>query len=219
MQQKIKECDKQIKAFTDTFIEQHSTVKELRAPAKVHKRINKNDPKNIDLNQIAFQYFGGVDLMQIEGVSHGTVLALMSEIGPKGLHKFQTAKQFTAWLRLAPNNKVSGGKVLYRRIPKGSNRLKLALRNAANVIGNLKDANLYNFFIRISIRKGRTAAITATAQKLATIIWNMIVKKEQYDPPSIYEFLDQKRKRKVREIQKFIHKFDIKANELGIVST
>ncbi len=166
---------------------------------------------------MAFQYFGGVDLMQIEGVSHATILALMSELGPEGFHKFQTAKQFTSWLRLAPNNKVSGGKILNSKIQKGSNRLKLALRNAANVIGNLKDANLNPFFMRICIRKGRTAAITATARKLAVIIWNMIVKNEQYNPPNKYEYLDQKRKRKVKQMLKLIHKFDIKANEPGFV--
>ena len=167
---------------------------------------------------MAFQYFGGVDLMQVEGVSHATILALMSEMGLDGFFKFGSGKQFASWLRLAPNNKVSGGKILHSKVQKGSNRLKLALRNAANVIGNLKDANLNPFFMRICIRKGRTAAITATARKLAVIIWNMIVKQEQYNPPNQYEYLDQKRKRKVREMQKYIHKFDIKANELGIVS-
>ncbi|HMR47521.1 MAG TPA: phosphate acyltransferase, partial [Bacteroidia bacterium] len=35
----------------------------------------------------------------------------------------------------SPNNKISGGKVLSHKIPKGSNRLKIALRNAANAIG------------------------------------------------------------------------------------
>ena len=65
----------------------------------------------------------------------------------------------------------------------------------------MKNANLNNFFVRISIRKGRSAAITATARKLAIIIWNMIVKKEEYAPNNPYEFLDQKRKRIVRELQ------------------
>ena len=34
-----------------------------------------------------------------------------------------------------------------------------------------------------------------------------------------YEFLDQKRKRKVQEIRKLIHKFDIKTDELGLQIT
>lgn len=152
--------------------------------------------------------------MEIEGVSHGTILSLMSEIGPAGFNKFQSGKQFASWLRLAPNNKISGGKILSSKIPRGSNRLKIALRQAANAIGNLKSANLYNFFVRISIRKGRSAAVTATARKLAIIIWKMVVQRVKYNPPNPYEFLDQKRKRKVLEMRKLIHTFDIKTEEL-----
>lgn len=117
----------------------------------------------------------------------------MSEVG-NGIYKFDTAKQFASWLRLSPNNKISGGKVLSSKIPKGSNRLKIALRNAANVIGNLKDIVLSKFFKRIAFRKGRVSAISATARKLAVIIWNMEVKKVPYKPEITYEFLDQKRK-------------------------
>lgn len=102
------------------------------------------------------------------------------------------------------------------KIPKGSNRLKTALRHAANAIGNLKEANLYNFFIRISIRKGRTAAITATARKLAMIIWNMVVKKEPYNLPNHSELLDQKRKRILRELRNKMAKFEIQPAEVTI---
>ena len=154
--------------------------------------------------------------MAIEGLSHNTVIAIMSEVGPEGIKRFKTAKQFTSWLRLCPNNKISGGKVLSNRIPKGSNRLKIALRNAANSIGNLKDTHLSDFFKRVCYRRGRSAAISATARKLAVIIWNMIVKKIPYNPPTNYEYLDQKRKRKVREMRKYIAKFEIKPVELGV---
>jgi transposase len=94
---------------------------------------------------------------------------------------------------LAPNNKISGGKLLSSKTTKGSNRLKIALRNAANAIGNLKDTHLSSFFARISYRKGRTVAVSATARKLAIIIWNMIVKKIPYQPPTQYLFIDEKR--------------------------
>jgi hypothetical protein len=67
---------------------------------------------------------------------------------------------------------------------KGSSRLKIALRNAANAIRNLKDSTpLRDFFHRINFRKARVSAITATARKLAIIIWNMIVKAKQYLNP------------------------------------
>ncbi|WP_341225808.1 transposase [uncultured Arcticibacterium sp.] len=87
-----------------------------------------------------------------------------------------TAKHFASWLRLAPNKKISGGKILSNKIPKGSNRLKIALRNAANAVGNLKESDLGKFFKKIvraafHFKKGRQAAITATARKNAVIIW------------------------------------------------
>ena len=214
-QQKIKECDVEIEKLLNEQINNDDEKKQHCIDKKVYKKINKNTPKNLDINLLSYQYFGGVDLLAIEGVSHATALSLMSEVG-NGIHKFETAKQFTSWLRLAPNNKISGGKMLSNRIPKGSNRLKIALRNAANAIGNLKDTVLANFFNRIAYRKGRPAAISATARKLAVIIWNMIVKSVPYRPENNYEFLDQKRKRKVQEMKKLIHKFDIKTDELGL---
>ena len=214
-QEKIKKCDKQIQIFLDEYFDQNPEKKKLKTEDKIHKRKHKNTPKNIDINQVAFKFFGGVDLMNIEGIGHNTILTLMGEIGPDGLEKFDSAKQFTSWLRLAPNNKVSGGKIIKSKVQKGRNRLKTALRHAANTIGNLKNANLNPFFIRICIRKGRTAAITAKARKLAVIIWKMVVKKIPYNPPNQYEFLDQKRKRLVREMKKKMAKFDITTQELN----
>jgi len=216
LQLQMEQCDIQIQKMINEHLDKDPAKKQLRTDNKVHKRLNKNAPKNMDINQLSYQYFGGIDLMAIEGVSHSTVIALMSEVGLEGVTKFKTAKEFSSWLRLSPNNKISGGKVLSNKIPKGSNRLKIALRNAANAIGNLKDTHLSNFFKRIAFRKGRTSAISATARKLAVIIWNMITRKNQYTPPTTYEFLDQKRKRKVQEMKKLIHKFDITPTDLGL---
>ena len=213
IQSKIKECDVEIEKMLNEQINSDDNKREHYIDKKIHKRVNKNAPKNIDINLMSYQYFEGVDLLAIEGVSHSTVLTLISEVGT-GIHKFQSAKQFTSWLRLSPNNKISGGKVLSNRIPKGSNRLKIALRNAANSIGNLKDTALSNFFKRIAFRKGRVSAISATARKLAVIIWNMIVKKVPYKPETEYQFLDQKRK-KITQMKKLITKFEISINDLS----
>jgi transposase len=168
-----------------------------------------------------FDIYKGTDLLAIEGMSYSTVLALMSEVGIEGIKKFKTAKHFTSWLRLAPNNKVSGGKVLSSKVPKGSNRLKIALRNAANAIGNLKESTpLRDFFQRISFRKGRVSAISATARKLAVIIWNMIVKGVPYVNPAGYLFLDQKRKLGlVKRIRKQIDKFGLTNEDIGIITS
>lgn len=219
-QKKIAECDKQIGAFLKQQINTDPEKKKLKTTDKTHKRINKNAIKGIDLNQAAYQYFGGVDLMSIEGMSHATILSIISEIGPEGFHKFETAKHFTSWLRLAPNNKVSGGKLLSSKTPKGSNRLKIALRNAANAIGNLKDTHLSNFFNRVCYRKGRTVAVSATARKLAVILWNMVVKNMPYKSPTDYLFLDEKRKLGlVKRIRKQITKFELTNQDLGLATT
>ena len=82
---------------------------------------------------------------------------------------------------------------------------------------NLKDTHLSDFFRRIAFRKGRQSAVSATARKLATIIWTMIVKKVPYSPPTEYLFLDQKRKMGMaKRIKKQMAKFDIKPEEIGL---
>lgn len=221
LQLKIEQCDKMIAVKLDEIIGNDDNKRQHYIEPKPHKRINKNTPKDIDLNLKSYQMFEGTDLLAIEGMSYSTVLSLMSEVGLDGIKKFPTAKHFTSWLRLAPNNKVSGGKMLSSKVPKGSNRLKIALRQAANAIGNLKDSTpLRDFFQRINFRKGRVSAISATARKLAVIIWNMVVKGVPYINPEGYLYLDQKRKLGlVKRIRKQIDKFGLTNEELGIVTT
>lgn len=219
LQKLIVEVDLKIEEKLNEIIGNDDNKKQHHIDPKPHKRVNKNTPKNFDINQKSYQMFEGIDLLAIEGMSYSTVLAIMSEVGIEGIRKFHTAKHFASWLRLAPNNKVSGGKILSSKIPKGSNRLKIALRNAANAIGNLKESTpLRDFFQRINFRKGRTSAISATARKLAVIIWNMVVKGIQYINPEGYLFLDQKRKLgMVSRIKKQIDKFGLTKEELGLV--
>lgn len=212
---KIEECDKQISQLLNQIVKSKDFVVDDLPSEKPDKRINKNTIKGVNLNIVAYQYFDGVDLLTIPGVSYSTVLTLMSEIGPHGMSKFSSAKKFASWLRLAPNNKISGGKTLSNRIPKGSNRLKIALRNAANAVGNLKESDLGKFFKKIAFKKGRQAAITATARKIAVIIWNMVTKKEAYNPKIKYFSLDQRRKA-IAQLRKKINNLGIDPNELGI---
>lgn len=220
LQNKIAECDKMIAEMLDEIIDEDDQKKQHYLDSKPHKRINKNTPKNIDLNLKSYQMFEGTDLLAIEGMSYSTVLSLMSEVGIEGIRKFTSAKHFCSWLRLAPNNKISGGKVLSSKIPKGSNRLKIALRNAANAIGNLKESTpLRDFFHRINFRKGRVSAVSATARKLAVIIWNMVVKGVAYVNPEGYLYLDQKRKLAVQKrIQNQITKFGLTSGDFNFVT-
>lgn len=93
-----------------------------------------------------------MDLFAIESISSSTVLTLIREVG-HGIYKFHSAKAFASSLRLAPNNKISGGIVISSRTPRGSNKLALALRNAANTIDRTKDGVLTRFFKRKAYQK------------------------------------------------------------------
>lgn len=217
LQKQLKEVDFQINKLLNSIINKDENKKQHVISKKPYKRQNKNAIKVTDINQVAYQYFEGIDLMAIEGVNDATIMAIISEVGLEGIKKFESSKQFTAWLRLAPNNKISGGKVLSHHLPKGSSRLKLAFRNAANVIGNLKEGHLSDFFKRICYKRGRATAISATARKLAVIVWNMVYKGIPYNPPQQYLFLDEKRKLGiVKRIRKQIAKFELTNAELGI---
>ena len=217
LKEKIAQCDAEIGKKLDEIIENDDNKKQHHIEPKPHKRVNKNTPENIDLNLKSYQMLEGNDILAVEGVSYSTVLSLISEVGVEGLRKFPSAKHFTSWARLAPNNKVSGGKILSSKVPKGSNRIKIALRNAANAIGLLKDSTpLSDFFHRINFRKGRTSAISATARKLGVIIWNIVVKNKPYTNPQGYLYLDQKRKLGItKRIQKQITKFGLNSEDLG----
>jgi hypothetical protein len=96
------------------------------------------------------------------------------------------------------------------------NNFALALRNAANTIENSKDGFLLMFFRRIVYKKGRAAAITATARKLAVIIWNMIMKKQKYTHINSEEYKEKMKQIKTKQIQKMIRNYNIDLKSLSV---
>jgi transposase len=211
LQEKIKVCDLQIEKLLLEFTK--GKTSKVGTGSLTKKQLKgKNQPK-IDLVKLSNLYYD-VDLFAIEGVSVGTVLTLISEIG-QDIYKFQSAKQFSSFLRLAPNNRISGGKIISSRTPKGANRFSIALRNAANTIENVKKGPLFNFFKRIAYKKGRGAAITATARKLSVIIWNMIVKKQEYQPIETELYNQMIKQKRITSIRKMMKNSNILINELS----
>lgn len=177
----ITECE----LAMDKVLKEHLLTSEIAAEsAPTHKKALKKNKQTpcVDFQKYSYQYFAGVDLFAIEGVNQNTVMSLISEVGTD-IHEFHSAKAFTNWLHLCPNEKITGGKVISKRTKRGTNPLSQALKSAANAIGNLKStSHLALFFKRIAYKKGRKEAITATANKLAVIIYNMLTKYEPYKP-------------------------------------
>ena len=210
--EKIKKVEITIESLLNQISECDKNLNPL-PKLKKRKKAQKNDP-TFNMRPIAWKLLG-VDLYQIEGVSHGTVLCILSKLGD-GINKFPSAKHFVSWLRLAPNNKISGGKLISSRTPKGKNQLSQILRQAANSIGNTKEHPLKDFFNRIAYRKGRGAAITATARKLATIIYHMLTKKEDFSP-DYHDQAEFKRRKKIFLISKQLTKLKLSKEEKSFI--
>lgn len=158
----------------------------------------------------------GVDLMQIDGISTSTLLTLLAETGVD-LSTFPTSDHFVSWLCICPNNKVTGGKVFSGSTRKNRNALAYAFRQAANAVGNQKDTALSAFFHRIAYRKGRKVAIIATARKIAITVYNMLLKRQAWQPQPLEEYQEKVRTQKIKNIQRTIGLLGIKANELAFV--
>ena len=152
--------------------------------------------------------------MEIDGISCTTILTIISEVGFDLAEKFPSSKHFVSWMCLCPNKKISGGKVLSSRSQKNKNRLAHAFRQAANTVGNQKNTALSGFFRRLAYKKGRKVAITATARKLAIIVYNMVVKKQAYRPQGLSDYQEQVRIQKIKNIQRTIDRLKINAEEL-----
>jgi transposase len=206
-------CDRQIQSLLfDSSPKEELLAMENKVPENpVRKQLNRNSP-SFNVRQLAFAHLK-TDLFQIPGVSHSTVLCLLCNMG-NDIKRFSSAKRFASWLRLVPNNKMSGGRLISSKTPKGKNTIALAFRQAANSIGNQKEHPLTPFFKRIAYRKGRNAAITATARKLAVIIWNMIVKNQSYLQPNT-DFLIAKRKNEqIKNIKMRLSRLNLTHSEM-----
>jgi hypothetical protein len=211
----ISNCDEQMEKMLVKFNAELELANRASSLKNVAKKKSKYSP-NFNVRHIAFTYLK-TDLFEIPGISHNTVLCLLTNLG-NDIRKFKTAKQFASWLRLVPNNKISGGKVMSSRTPKGKNTIAIALRQAANSIGNQKAHELTPFFKRIAYRKGRIAAITATARKLAIIIWNMICKGEAYREFDYERTSKAQRLKQLKAIENRIQKLKLSDDEIKSLS-
>ena len=120
----------------------------------------------------------GVDLTRIDGVDAYTALKVISEIGTD-MTKWPSAKHFASWLGLSPNNRITGGKVISSKTKPSANRAAAALRLAANAL-HRSDSALGAFLRRKKAQLGAPKAITATAHKLARLIYTMLRYGQEY---------------------------------------
>lgn len=191
-----KRIEKQLSVFEDRILLAQSNGEPQKLVPKKSRTRTKNSLK-FDVHSHLIRVTG-VDLTAIPGIEASTALKIVSEIG-LDLSRWQNPKQFSSWLGLCPGNKISGGKRLGGKSKRTSNNAASALRMAASTLYR-SDSALGAFFRRLKSRLGAPKATTATAHKLATIIYSMIKTRSEYREVGQDYYENQYRERMVKNL-------------------
>lgn len=116
-------------------------------------------------------------LMTVPGVGP-LVAAAVKSIAPNP-SQFKSSRHFAAWIGLTPKPHSSGGKILLGSISKAGNRQlrSLLFIAAVAVLGTVKDDSpAVRWSKRLRERRPFKVAAVAVANKLARIIWALLVK-------------------------------------------
>ena len=181
LQGQMIECDRMIeqllKSYTALIDTDMVNFKESKKP------ICKKNAVAFNLEHYGYAIWG-VNAMRIPGMSSGSLLQLIGELGHDFVEKFDTPAKFCKWCNLVPNNKISGGKLISSRVSKRKNPVGQVFRLCANTLKDAKNS-LGIYFRRIRSRSGHMQAIIATAHKMARIFYTMVKNKSEYDETNV----------------------------------
>ena len=172
-QARIAECDREIEDQLERFEDRSDG----EPPAPNGKKRNQKNAPRFDVQGQLYR-MTGVDLTRFGGVDAYTALKVISEIGAD-MTKWPSAKHFASWLGLSPNNRITGGRVMRSKTKASGNRAAAALRLAANALHRSNSA-LGAFLRRKKAHLRAPKAITATAHKLARLIYSMLRYGQEY---------------------------------------
>lgn len=189
-QQKIADCDQQILAQLKQFDASGDNDPDSKPPRSMEE---------------ALQRMSGADLSSINGISTNTALKIIAEIGID-MSRWKTVKHFTSWLGLCPGSKISGGKVLSSATKPVANRAAAALRMAALTLFNSKSA-LGAYLRRQRSRLGAPKAITATAHKLARLIYSMLKHGAEFVDAGQEQYEERYRSRVIQNLKRKAQEF------------
>jgi hypothetical protein len=196
-QQQLAASDAAIEAHLARLVADATPPSTALPPARRRHKPRDNEPR-FDLRTPLHQ-LTGADLSQIDGIGPYNALRLLSEIGTD-MTRWPTEKHFTSWLTLAPPNKVSGGRLLSSRTQPSANRAAAVLRLAAMNLARTHTA-LGAFFRRVALRIGKAKAVTATARKLAVLVYRTLKDHLVYADPGADAYDAQHRTRVVRRLR------------------
>lgn len=217
VEEQIAQCDTQIEQVLAQIIVEPArppaedpppnpaTWPEPRTKKKKHRARKTGHGIKQDLTR-ELQRICGVDLTQVIGLNVLSVMIILSEIGAD-MSRWRSAKAFSSWLGLSPGNKKSGGKVLSSRTCHVVNRVSILLRTLATAVGR-SDTWLGVFHRRMRARLGPAGANTATARKLACLIYHLLRYKEGYIDVDVLIYSEKIQRQRLGRLKK-------NAQELG----
>jgi hypothetical protein len=128
-----------------------------------------------------------------------TATTILSEVG-WDMSKWETEDHFVSWLRLSPDNRISGNRVIGKgRLPT-NNRVTIALKMAASSL-RLSDTYLGAQFRRFRTRLGAPVAIKAMAAKLARLVYRMLRYGMQYVDKGAATYQAQHRQLQIKQLK------------------
>jgi len=195
--EQIQECDAELEAMY-AALPPTSPEDQVSPPPKPKGGKPRKNQAHFDLATSLYQVVG-VDLTAIDGIDALTVHAIITEIGID-VSAWPTVKHFTSWLGLAPHNDKSGGKILRSRTKKTKNKASLAFRLAAQSLSRSQSA-VGAFYRRMRAKHGPAKANTATAHKLARIVYFMLKNRTAYMDPGVTYYEQQYRDRAIRNLK------------------
>jgi transposase len=141
----------------------------------------------------------GTDLTQIDGIDVLTATTILSEAG-SDMSKWEDEDHFVSWLRLCPDNRITGGKIIGKgRLPT-NNRASIALRMAASTLRN-SNTYLGAQFRRFRTKLGSPIAIKAMAAKLARLVYRMLRYGMKYMDQGAKFYEAQHRELQIRQLK------------------
>ena len=210
-QQLIMECDTKINEIATRYAAMVDApkVQLLRS----EKRNAKKNLIGFDVEKAAYELWG-VNVMRIPGMSRGSLMRLLGELGADFTDKFPTVKHFVSWANLVPNNKISGGALLSSKVPKKKNPVGIVFRQAANTLKAAK-CPLGDYFRHMRAKGGYLQAMVATGKKLATIFYTMIQCKIEYDEDVYRKHRKTELQNKVLYLQKRLQRMELELVNCG----
>lgn len=204
-QKQMVECDRQLAQYLQQRDDRSQGVPLPQEMRKGRLKKKKGNAPRFDLREGLYR-MAGTDLTRIDSIDVMTATTVLSETG-YDMTKWQTENHFVSWLRLCPDNRISGEKIIGKgRLPT-NNRATIALKMAASTLWK-SDTYLGAQFRRLKTKLGAPCAIKAMAAKLARLVYRMLRHGMQYvdQGAPVYEL-------KHRELQ--IHQLKRKAAKLG----